>query len=374
MNADQIKHVTNQFERYTSTKTFALGSTGINIPYGAELLFDGSTVMFDEAKYMMPTLRGAIRLGWLVLTSQYDSEAEVSAPASANIGIRPAVNTSQSATQPPIRSMAVTVQSDERVVMTRSDRTASAQRQTASQRSHSNDVEPQEAKPIARSFKTSAKTTTDLNHVGSAIAKAESIKIDPGEGISEREYLSRLSTEAQQEYLLKKQEKKSAYIQTPDPSTVVASIRKSAKVTQTDGFTTTLSVGGGSEITDLSGLDSGKAVLSEVFAEGLTFRNTNGPKRAFTSVVTKVDEPATASALPTETPSKGNIDARRLVAKAVCSDFPDDYDFNDHWKRRMARIQLHYSDSLSVIRAIFAAESDDFKRLILEEFPSAFQS
>jgi len=58
----------------------------------------------------------------------------------------------------------------------------------------------------------------------------------------------------------------------------------------------------------------------------------------------------------------------------LCSDFPGDYDFNEHWKRRLARIQLNYSDRLDVVRAIFAAESDDFKRLVLEEFPAAFQS
>jgi hypothetical protein len=68
----------------------------------------------------------------------------------------------------------------------------------------------------------------------------------------------------------------------------------------------------------------------------------------------------------------GTADVRRKIAKALCADFPELYDFGDHWKRRLARIQLDYADRPDVIRAIFAAESDDFKTVLLSEFPEAF--
>jgi len=380
MNTEQIKYVPNKFESFTSTRSFALGSTGVNIPEGSEILFDGTTVAFNEARYTMPTLRGAIRLGWLTPSSQYDPDALAQVPVSANIGIRPAVNTTQSSTQPPSKSMAVTVQSDERVVMTRSDRTASVM-QTAGQRALSTEIEPQDPRPVARAFKTPTKATTDLSHAGAAISKAESVKIEPGQGLSENQYLSRLSPEAREEYLLTKEAKRSAYVQpVSDVHQVVGKVHKVSGTTQTDGFTTTLSVGGGgsTQITDLSGLDSGKVVMSQVSAEGISFRNTNGPKRAFASQVESklADAPSQVGKLvdaPSQVPV-GTMDARRIVAKALCSDFPGDYDFNEHWKRRLARIQLNYSDRLDVVRAIFAAESDDFKRLVLEEFPAAFQS
>ena len=70
----------------------------------------------------------------------------------------------------------------------------------------------------------------------------------------------------------------------------------------------------------------------------------------------------------------GTADYRRMVAKTLCPDFPDDYSFSDHWKRRLAMIRLNYENRSDIIRAIFAAESDEFKKLLIDEFPEAFPS
>ena len=108
MEPNQIKHVTHKFESFTATRNFALGTTGVNIVEGTEVLFDGTTVIYNESKYGLPTLRGAITLKWLVPTSSYDPNAgPVSGVVSANIGLRPAVTNVQSLTAQPTRAAAV---------------------------------------------------------------------------------------------------------------------------------------------------------------------------------------------------------------------------------------------------------------------------
>jgi len=375
MNQDQT--VLNKFESYTATRDFALGSTGINIPRGSEVFFDQTVVIYNEARYTMPTLRGAVRLRWLVLTSEYNPDLAASSPVSANIGLRPPVTNSQSLTQTPTKTAAVTVQSDERVVMTRGDHTTNVQQRTAaargmpaprgnsSSRGNGYDVEPQEARAVARAFKTPARVSTDMAFAGAAISQAQAVEIEPGQGISESEYLERLSPEEAEKYLSEKEARKAIHavdlarhgLPTTSP-TVVGHVRKISSSSTSEGIRSTVTTSGGTEVYDASTGDA-KPALSTVSAEGLTFSNTNGPKRAFqASTVSK----------------EGVTDARRIIAKAICADFPDNYSFDDHWKRRLARIQLDFSDRPDVIRAIFAAETDDFKKVILEEFPEAFKS
>jgi hypothetical protein len=152
-------------------------------------------------------------------------------------------------------------------------------------------------------------------------------------------------------------------------------VAQGQRVQQTEGIQTTLTTGGGTEIFDASG-SGGRAQESVVEAEGMTFRNTNGPKKAFGNMQMVQPQTGAQQGAPEEGQSKiekdGTADARRSIARAICKDFPTEYEFSDHWKRRLAMIRLNFEDRLDVIRAIFAAESDDFKRVILEEFPEAF--
>lgn len=363
MNTDQIKYTPNKFEFYTSTRSFSLGTTGVSIPEGVEVQFDGTTLIFNEERMAMPTLRGAIRQKWLVPTGTYRAGQPQAAPISANIGLRPAVTNEQSLTTPPVRTAAVTVQSDERVVLTRAGRVENAnQQRIAAARSQGYEIEEQDARPVARAFQTSAKTSTDMSRAGEAISRAEKVAIKPGEGLSEGEYLARLSPEEAANYLAEKERLKAAKgVTSPATPTVVRKVAASTP-TSSEGISATVMTGGGVETFMPSGGDV-KPILSSSTAEGISFSNTNGPGTV------RAAQPA--SAVPTG--KDLTEDARRLVAKAMCVDFPDNYSFDDHWKRRIARIQLDYVDRPDVIRAIFAAETDDFKRMLLAEFPEAFQ-
>lgn len=425
----QIRFVPGKMQRFISTKSFALGGTNHSVYDGMEILFDGTNVEIDGNRFILPTLRGAIRMGWIVPAEVYDPEAAPQAAPSANIGVRAANDLGTNPLSPPKRNAIVTVESDERVVMSRSDRTQAAQQRT-------NEVRQSQGRPgayvargtsseiiggaefgqeVPRTFKTAAKTGLQVtpNTVGTAIRDAELVKIQPGEGISEEELLLRMSPEERATYQAEKEARKDdiqsrtpGYVPppavnnnmarnnqpgmkraetAPQPKARMVSASGSPIVgkvapTQTrtvEGISVGVTSGGGTEVYDASGSD-GQARESVIEQEGITFRTTNGPKTGFNQQARA--ESQTASALPTgdepksRIESDGTADYRRIVAKALCNDFPDDYEFSDHWKRRLAMIRLNYENRPDIIRAVFAAESDDFKKILMDEFPEAFQS
>lgn len=424
----QIRFMPGKMGRYISTKSFTLGGTNYSVYAGMEILFDGTNVELNGNRFVLPTLRGAIRMGWVVPAEEYDPEAPQQSAPSANIGVRPANDLGTNPLSPPKKSAIVTVESDERIVMSRSERTQQATQRTAEvrqsqgragafvARGSSTDLVggAEFGQEVPRVFKTAAKTGLQVtpNNVGTAIRDAELVKIQPGEGISEEELLSRMTEDERAVYFAEKEARKDdiqsrtpGYIPPPavtnnlammnqpgmkqqpqaQPKARMVSASGSPVVgrvapTQTktvEGISVGVTSGGGTEIYDASG-STEKPRESVIEQEGITFRNTNGPKTGFKQQAQV--EPQMASALPTgEEPksrieSDGTADYRKIVAKALCNDFPMDYSFSDHWKRRLARIRLSYEERPDIIRAIFAAESDEFKKLLLEEFPEVFSS
>lgn len=459
---DQIRFRAGEFISFIATNTFDLGNTGQKIHAGMEILFDGTTAEFGGARFTIPTLRGAIKVGWLVLSDQYDPEAPLGPAPSANISIRAAKDDRTNPLAPPTRNAVAIIENDERVVMTNRARQTQANQQTQMARSQVTGIRQQRfageieqggaeyGQPVPRAFRTPArmevKVTPDT--VGQAIRAADTVKIEPGQGISEAEMLARMTEEQKSEYLARKEairEDISArgvgYAYSPSPPTnravfnqagssngkavAATGIRPTSStpvrtatanggrqgpplsplarpvqvvgdnhsvggiaVSQVQGSKASsgATVGRGStEVMDLSGTTS-QNEQSTVEMEGVTFRNTNGPtlapKRTFqvpTPQPTSGDSDLSHE-LPVieETQSRiekdGTSDARRAIAKTLCQDFPDEYSFSDHWKRRLAMIRLNFEQRYDVIRAIFAAESDDFKRVLLTEFPEAFAS
>jgi hypothetical protein len=430
MTTDQIRYRPGQMEKYITTKSFELGNSGQKVLDGMEILFDGTNAELNGSRMVLPTLRGAVRLGWMVLEDQYDPDAGASPNISANIGFRPANDLGQNPLAPPKRISAAVVESDERVVMNRGERTAAAQQQTIQARAQQGragafvargnapDVGGSEfGVEVNRILQTPAKSALQVtpNTVGAAISQANQVKIQPGQGITEEQLLAAMTEDEREAHQTAKEARKAdvltrfvGYVPPPAQTTnlavnnqtqpkrtepkartmvaseprQVARIASAVQPKTVEGVSVGVTTGGGTEIFDASGSD-GVPQQSVVQAEGMTFRNTNGPKKAFPGVTpaTPVAQPQRAAQeedYPEEQPSHierdGTADARRMTAKMICSEFPDEYDFNDHWKRRLALIRFKYEKNYGVIRAIFASESDDFKRLLLEEFPEAFQS
>lgn len=426
----QIRFIPGKMERYISTRKFTLGGTSQEVYEGQELLYDGTNVELNGARFLLPTLRGAIRMGWIVPADEYDAEAPPMAAPSANIQVRAANDLGQNPLSPPKKSAIVTVESDERVVMSSSARTAAANQRTSEVRQSQGRQQPgayvargsssdliggsEFGVPVERAFRTAAKTGMQItpNNVGTAIRDADLVKIQPGEGISEDQLLSRMSDDERAVYFAEKEARKGdiqsrtpGYVPPPATTTNLARNNQSrssaapqpsprmmtasspavvGKVAPTqarvqEGITVGVSSGGGIETFDASGM-TGKPVESVVEQEGITFRNTNGPKRdqpvqaQQSQEVARVGTVQEMGELKSRIDNDGTADYRRMVAKTLCPDFPNDYSFSDHWKRRLAMIRLNYEGRPDIIRAIFAAESDEFKKLLIEEFPEAFPS
>lgn len=408
----QIKFRSGDFYKFIATRSFELGSTSMKVSAGSEVDFDGTVVDYGGGRYTLPTLRGAIRAGWLVLEEEYDPDAPIGPAPSANIQVRSAVNQGNNPLAPAAKQAITTVASDEREVMNYKARTASAQQQTQMARQASR-PQPQQAGggvarsfnggpgnvevggaefgvPVNRGFATSAKQVTSVtpDSVGSAIRAADRVKVQPGQGMTEEEYVTRMSESERDEYFAKKEAAKAGVTsrvntnysgpqvtQMAQPTRQVhATINKTARSQVREGITATMSVGGGIETADPTGY-GGVPHQSQTESEGIKFANTNGPKRAFQAAPNggAMGGPAAVEeANYSKIEKDGTADARKRIAKSLCADFPEDYNFSDHWKRRLAMIRLNYEDRADVIRAIFAAESDDFKKTLMEEFPAVF--
>jgi hypothetical protein len=432
MTTNQIRYISGKPDRYISTRTFQLGDTGQSMWEGMDVLFDGTNVELNGSKFVLPTLRGAIKLGWLVREDCYNPDDAPSAVISANIGVRSANDLGQNPLSPVKRSAIVTVETDERVVMSHKQRTQQANQQTRDVRASQGRGGARDGGPdvggsefgveLQRTFQTPAKMSLELNpnNVGGAIRQADLVQIQPGQGVTEEGLVSQMDDEQRAQYLADKEARKADVLTrtrtqgyTPPPAvttnlashnqpggkrpggtTKASGIANSSSVRvgrvvstpgkTTEGISVSMSVGGGTEVFDAAGTNQ-KALESSVTAEGISFRNTNGPKKDFPVVFQGGQDSVQVSSVSQSSPVRqeevqsridrdGTAEFRRRIAKELCQDFPEDYNFSDHWKRRLAMIRLNFESRVDVIRAIFAAESDDFKRTILEEFPDAFQS
>ena len=351
-----------------ATRTFTMGNPPIQIRKGTEVMYDGSQAEIDGETYSLPGLRGACRpeVGWLVAAEDYDEDAPV-VRVSANMQMRHATQGGNPLGTPEKTTVA-TVASDERVVGSTADAAQSTRDRNASYHTQGQkvrapngatiEVEQQDGIPV-RQLKTKAKSNPilDGNNAGALMSQANSVTIDPGKGITEDEYLARMSEEDQEKYKAVKSMHRSAYVSEDEPTRKpVSKVKKSATTVQ-DGITVSVSTGGGIETIDLSD-STAKAETHDVYEGGIKFSTTNGPKRTGL-------EPTKPAA---------NLDTRRMIAKAMCSDFPDNYNFAVPAKKRVARLQADYEDRPDVIRAAFAAETDDVKAILEQEFPQAFSS
>ena len=378
MAQDQIAFRSGTMLHFIAARTFALGQTGIQISKGMDVYFDGTKVSVDGNEVTMPQFRGAIRSGWLVLAENFDEDSdEASRPVAANIQVRHATQGGNPFTnQAPVRSAMTTTETDEREVGNVGNHAnATRQANTGFRRGNpvannpGSSVENQDGVAVRR-LKTSntgekskgQRTVLTPESAGGAIREASSVQIQPGQGMTQQEMLDRMDPEEAEAYLEKKQALAASHF---DPNAsqgkVVGRVPASKAPKTRDGITARVTTGGGVETADPSGM-GGKVVESVEVVEGMVFRNTNTGK----------PKPAAPAPKPVLVKENGNTDVRRRVAKSICPDFPDNYDFALPDRKKLARLQADYDDREDVLRAVFAAESDAFKVLLIEEFPEVF--
>ena len=356
---DQIKYKQGEFRSFTATRSFALGDANgkdINVIKDTELEFDGRTVRYDGEERSLPQLRAAVNTRWIVLTESYDSEdTSYGKPVAANIKMRSATGDNKEA-----KSVPVTTESDERIVM------SSADHKKYVVDTNTGVAEAQDGVVLGRRFKTSAKSQSSLTaeNAASTLRSVDRVQIEAGKGRSEADLLASMSDGERDEYLSRKQALRAQYV-TESEDRVVGSVKTASK-RESGGVTLTQEVGGGVETADLAGVSEGTPTESTVVQDGITFRTTNGPKGKDQVHPREVsDNPSLALG--------DTMDARRQIARAVCPDFPQAYDFSASTKKKVARLVADFEDRPDVIRAVFAAETDEVKATLITEFPEAFR-
>lgn len=396
MDVTQIRYRAGQPIHFISTRPFALANTGVTIPKGTDVMFDGTRAEVEGAEYTVPQLRGAVKAEWLVLAGDFDANARF-VPQSAQIQVRHP--TQGGNPMQPRQAIQTTVSEEERIVANASShathtRTANKDYVRGQTRVNGTPnglqagqlvktqrgmmaVEQQDGTVVDRApLMTAAgekakhqRTSADM--AGEVLSDISKIRINPVQGVTRDELMDRMSNEEREQYLSDLESRKSAYVdEAPivrtSTRTIVGSV-KSTREGQREGMTFRNSVGGGTEIEDPTGY-GGKVEETIVEQEGIKFVRTNGPKR---------DAQASVHPRSNGLEVKGEVrgtDARRMVAKSICPDFPDLYDFNQPSNKKIARITADFEDRPDVIRAIFAAEGDEFKMLLIEAFPAVFEN
>lgn len=357
------------YQQFVARRSFTLGTTGIQLVEGMPVEFDGTNAVINGEKVSVPGLRGAVKTGWVVPQETYASGLPPVAPVSAGIQVRHATEHGDP-TRPPTRMGIDTVEEDEMIVGSRGqhvrkvDETAAARTaggKFVNSKGMPVDVEAQDGVPVRR-LKTSAQSAVSLDDrsYGEAMRQTK-IVIEPGQGRTEAEVLAAMPPDQREEYLARKASLRAQYVEAQEAQ-VVGTVKK-AQPTSREGISIANSVGGGIEIADMGGT-GGEAPTQTVSSEGITFQQTNGPKRDAAQQV----QPEPASALP----AGEQMNHRVMVAKMVCPDFPDSYDFNAPARKRLARLALDFDDQPQIIKAAWAAESDDMKAAIQREFPHVF--
>lgn len=377
----QIIFQANSPYLFIATRSFSLGENAFPIRKGMEIYYDGQTATIDGEPHRAPKLRGALNAGWLVLAEDYDpNDPAYQRRVSANIQVRSATNSGNPMN--PQRSAIITTESDEREVgnyQAHANRTRTANSQytrgqgvnvpAAGSRVLSQHgmmvVEEQDGVEVPnRSFQT----PTKLGHVevggreaADILRQADSAQIQPGRGITQDEMLERMSPEQAEAYLQKKEAFAGQYVAEPvvRPVPVRAPSRvASTRHEESSGISMTTTV---SSSNDFGLWDGGEAeVVSRV--EGSALPAGQQAKPAPARLVSK--KPAAPALSPT---------VRLAMAKSACADFPDNYDFALPTKKKMARITADYEDRHDVLRAIYVAEDDEMRGLLVTEFPQAFE-
>jgi len=327
----------------------------------------------------MPQLRGAVKTGWIVLATKYDpNDMSSSIPRPAGVQVRNAQGGNPM--DPPTRTLVTTADAEEREVgnvrnHARGVQDRNTNYRTTQGRRVNGSAEAQEGVEVRR-LTTPTKWETNLERTspGEAISQANSVRVQPGEGRSREDVMANMSEEEREEYLSRIEAHRNSYATEEDPQALrerqanqavldrrVVGRVAAPQTTQKEGFTVNNSVGGGTEIADVSGM-GGPVAESVTESEGMTFRNTNVGK----------PKPSARPIVPAA--SASDMDTRRKIARSICPDFPDNYVFDDPIRKKIARLQADFDDRPDVIRAVAAADTDlEVRQRLVEEFPGAFE-
>lgn len=303
-----IRFKTGEFQEFIATRTFQLSTTGVTLQKGDEILFDGLSLKYADNTYSLPQLKGTITNGWLVPSAEYDEN-------DANYG-RPVsanIKVRNSKGENSSQVLSGVADDDERIVMNYNERNT------------------KQVGKIARS-----NSTEDASSEGTLVRTLGSPK--------QRTVITPQTAQS----LIKAAEEQTSFV--PMKTAAQSQFRETAEPIIREGVLISTTVG--------SGYHAGAHT-----EEGVTFAPQKTRKRA-KAVSVETPEP--------NAPVTVNTNVSRLVAKSICPDFPDNYDFAATERKKIARLQADFEDRPDVIRAVFAAETDAMKARLIAEFPEVF--
>jgi len=113
-----------------------------------------------------------------------------------------------------------------------------------------------------------------------------------------------------------------------------------------------------------------------VVAEAPVSRSVRRPKKSDEMIsITDTSNPVsttTKGSNPETVVSLESAMKRRKMAKQMCPDFPDSYDFAAPERKRLARLTADFEERADVLMAVYAAETDSMKAAIESAFPTVF--
>lgn len=312
------------------------GAAPIDVQKGDEFEYDGSILKYSGLEVTSPQLRGAIENGWATLDQDAIPEVEAIRP-NRSIAKSKSVNKDLNKVQ---RTDAVPIETsslDEDEVLKVTDRVSSDKSAPKILKSDDN------RKSRGLSVSSDMESNQDAVAVGRVRTSARTVFNDvqnpsTARKIAELENMQNVRAEL---YKNKTVEKEGVQIKSnigsvsdviehdSQEDNVVGTVRKSS-VNTSEGIS----------VKDTS-----------------TIRNTS---KSTKSVVSKQAPPVKIA------------DPRIRVARAICPDFPLNWDFTGKLAERLDRVRNHGTNQ-EFLEALYAAEGDQMRKVLVKEFPSVFE-
>jgi hypothetical protein len=300
---------TQQYVEYTVTQRFLLGGLNVPVEKDTTIMFDGTRVVIDGQD---PVVLPQLR--GAIKAGWLKSRVATETPSLAR--------TAAKRHSPPRAGIRVGPAQGGNVMDP-----------TVQQKNLASTEAPIETGNVTtvRTLRTAAKSSTNLGleNLSEINNQLNQVQIDP----AERQTVDEMSSDDAEFF---------------QASMDVGRDAVSKRIASEDGIMSTVTLG-----TPKTSARPGDDVVVQ---DGFRITNTNGP-----------------GSMKPLTPRVATTDTRRKVARSIASDFPDNYDFDQPVKRKVARLVADYGDRQDVIRAAMAAETSvETRDAIISEFPEIF--
>ena len=319
----------NYIKFFAKMKIRVGGANPIDIQKGDEFDYDGSILKYSGMEVSSPQLRGAIENGWATRSQETQEEVVESIRPNRNIAKSQTVNRDLSKVQRVSERAIQTSSVDEDEVLKVSDR--SANKSPKILKSEDN------RKSRGLDIQSDATDTQDAVSIGRVRTSAKAVfnNVMNSEGkMKELENISNVKADLYQN-----------------------------KVVHTEGITISNNLG---KVNSLSDADEDEVQVgtirksSKTSSEGITITDTSS-----------IRSNKTTKSVSTKSKVEVVTDPRIRVARAIYPQFPNDWVFTGKLSERLAAVKS-FGETPEFLTALFAAEGDQMRKLLMKSYPEIF--